>query len=205
VIVPVKSTARAKSRLRLDPADRRRLAVAMARDTVSAVSGAAVVGRTVLVVEEAADGVSLATGPGIEVFLTRTAELNDAIRDGLTAPGLGPDDPVAVLPADLPSLTPDELAQALGQAAGHWSCVVPDRAGTGTTLLTAQTPALLHPRYGLGSFRAHVEHGAWPLRLPGRSGLRRDVDRVDDLASVTGPHTLAVLGRLGVDRPGLAG
>lgn len=203
--MPVKSTARAKSRLRLDPADRRRLAVAMARDTVAAVSGAAAVGRTVLVVEDAADGRTLGAGPGIEVFLTRTGDLNDAIRDGLTAPGIDPDGPVAVLPADLPSLTADELSEALGLAAGHRTCVVPDRAGTGTTLLTARMPDLLHPRYGLGSFRAHVEHGAWPLRLPGRSGLRRDVDRVDDLASVTGPHTLAVLGRLGSDRPGLAG
>ena len=39
VIVPVKASVRAKSRIRLDPAVRRTLALIMAEDTVSAIVG----------------------------------------------------------------------------------------------------------------------------------------------------------------------
>ena len=193
VIVPVKSSARAKSRIRLDPAMRRALALIMAEDTVSSVTSAGPVGRTLVVVEDPRDGASLARMPGVEVFVTHTDELNAAIRDGRAALGPGATGPVAVLPADLPSLTPGELSDALALAVRHRRSVVPDRAGTGTTLLTARTPDLLHPRYGVGSFRAHVADGAVPLDIPGRSGLRRDVDRVDNLRSVTGPRTRAIL------------
>lgn len=207
VIVPVKSSARAKSRMRLDPVVRRALAVIMAQDTVSAVAAAVPVGRTMVVVEVPRDGESLAAVPGVEVFVTDTDELNAAILDGLAA--LGPDapGPVAVLPADLPSLTPGELTDALTVAARHPRAVVADRAGTGTTLLTARSAAGLRPEYGNGSFRRHVAGGAVPLDVPGRSGLRRDVDVVDGLRSVTGPRTRAVLRLLTWPpaSPGLAG
>ena len=89
VIVPVKASARAKSRIRLDPAMRRALALIMAQDTVSAVASAGPVGRTLVVVEDPGDGASLARMPGVEVFLTHTDELNAAIRDGLAALGPG--------------------------------------------------------------------------------------------------------------------
>lgn len=202
VIVPVKASARAKSRIRLEPAMRRTLALIMAEDTVTAVVGAAPVGRVLVVIEDARDGAMLARVPRVELFVTRTDELNAAIRDGLAA--LGPAaGPVAVLPADLPSLTAAELAAALELAAAHPRSVVADRAGTGTTLLTARSADLLDPRYGVGSFAAHVAGGAVPLDVPARSGLRRDVDRVDNLRSVTGPRTRAVLALLA--RPAPAG
>ncbi len=193
VIVPVKASARAKSRIRLDPAMRRTLALIMAEDTVSAIVGAAPVGRTLVVLEDARDGAMLARVPGVDLFVTHTDELNAAIRDGLGALGPEPAGPVAVVPADLPSLTAAELAEALNLAAAHPRSVVADRAGTGTTLLAARSADLLDPRYGAGSFAAHVAGGAVPLALPSRSGLRRDVDRVDNLRSVTGPRTRAVL------------
>jgi 2-phospho-L-lactate guanylyltransferase len=196
VIVPVKSTARAKSRILLDPPVRRALARAMALDTVSAVLAAGPAGRTVVVVEDQPDGAPFAELAGPQVFVTRTAELNAAIRDGLAFLGPAAQGPVAVVPADLPSLTPGELADALDQAARHPRSVVPDRAGTGTTLLAARSGALLRPRYGPDSFARHRRDGAVPLDVPETSGLRRDVDQVDDLRRVTGARTLAVLDTL---------
>lgn len=191
--MPVKSSTRAKSRIRVDPVMRRSLAMTMAEDTVTAIVGAAPVGRTVVVLEDARDGTMLSGVPGVELFVTHTDELNAAIRDGLTTLGPDADGPVAVVPADLPSLTSGELTDALSRAGAHPRSVVADRAGTGTTLLAAQSPGLLDPRYGAGSFRAHVASGAIPLEFPTRSGLRRDVDRVDNLRSVTGPRTRAIL------------
>lgn len=202
VIVPVKSTARAKSRIRLDPAVRQALARAMALDTVGAVAASGPVGRVLVVVESPVDAAAFAELAGIETFLTRTNELNAAIRDALTAPGHR--GPVAVLPADLPSLTPEELADALAQAARHPRGVVADRAGIGTTLLAARSSALLEPRYGLDSLRRHLDGGAVRLDVPDGSGLRRDVDRVADLADVTGPRTRSVLRTVQVPGPVLA-
>lgn len=195
--MPVKASVRAKSRIRLDPAVRRTLALIMAEDTVSAIVGAAPVGRTLVVLEDARDGTTLARVPGVDLFVTRTNELNAAIRDGLAALDRDGDGdrvgPVAVVPADLPSLTSVELTDALALAAAHPCSVVADRGGTGTTMLAAQSSELMNPRYGADSFLAHVAGGAVPLDLPGRSGLRRDVDRVDNLRSVTGPRTRAIL------------
>jgi 2-phospho-L-lactate guanylyltransferase len=193
VIVPVKSSARAKSRIRLEPVLRRTVAMIMAEDTVASVAAAPPVGRTLVVVEDPRDGASLAAVTGVELFVTHTDELNAAILDGLAALGPGAAGPVAVLPADLPSLTPGELSDALALAARHPLAVVADRAGTGTTLLAARTADLLRPAYGEGSFRRHLAAGAVALDIPMRSGLRRDVDRVEGLRSVTGPRTRAIL------------
>jgi len=194
--VPVKSAVKAKSRLRVDPALRRALARAMAIDTISAVASAEPVGRTVVVVEDVHDGAPLAVLPGVRIVLTRTRELNAAILDAL-AQVPDPTGPVAVVPADLPSLTGAELAGALSMAAGHRCSVVPDRAGTGTTMLAAHPAALLRPQFGEGSFRRHVAGGAVPLPVPTRCGLRRDVDLIADLYSATGPATTAVLADIG--------
>jgi len=130
---------------------------------------------------------------GINCF--EVAGLEPAIMDGLAQADIT--GPVAVVPADLPSLTPAELTEALTTAAGHPAGVVADRAGTGTTLLTARAPVHLRPRYGEGSFRRHVAAGAVPLPIPAGSGLRRDVDLAADLPTVTGSATRTLLDEFG--------
>ena len=191
LLVPLKSSVRGKSRIDVDPVLRRRLALAMAADTISAASVAPGVGVVVVVAEDGTDAEQLAVIPGVRIQRTTTTGLNQAINDGLS--GLTARGPVAVLPGDLPSLTPGELGDALTVAHRHPLGVVADRQGTGTTLLTALSPALLRPHYGRDSLRRHVALGAVLLDLPVESGLRRDVDRVDDLRGITGSATLAVL------------
>jgi 2-phospho-L-lactate guanylyltransferase len=190
VVVPLKSSALGKSRIDVDPALRRALARAMAADTVAAAAAAPTVGRVLIVADDPEDARHLIR-PGVTTTLTAAAGLNEAITDGLAS--LPRHQRVAVLPADLPSLTPDELQRALACAGTHDLAVVADRQGTGTTLLTASSPARLHPRYGDGSFARHVAAGAVPLEVPVDSGLRRDVDVASDLSSVLGVRTLAVL------------
>ncbi len=207
VIVPLKSSVRGKSRLELDPTLRQRLALAMALDTVTAAVGADGVGRVLAVVEDLADGERLARVPGVGIHLTRRTGLNAAIGDGLTVATVTFGGSVAVLPGDLPSLTKDELGAALTRAAQYTSSVVADRQGTGTTLVTATMETggdRLRPHYGPGSFDRHVADGAVALDLPVTSGLRRDVDRVEDLTGVSGPRTLEVLVAAGFPAPILA-
>jgi len=190
LLVPLKSSVRGKSRIDVDPELRGRLAFAMAADTIAAASTAPGVGSLLVVAEDAEDGDRLARLHGVRIQLTTTTGLNEAIRDGLAGVA---DGPVAVLPADLPSLTADELGAALAAAASHRAAVVADRQGTGTTLLTATAAGRLRPHYGGDSLRRHVLGGAVLLDLPVESGLRSDVDQVGDLMGVTGSRTLAVL------------
>jgi 2-phospho-L-lactate guanylyltransferase len=191
--VPLKSSDRGKSRIDVDPVLRRRIALAMATDTIAAASTAPGVGVVLVVAEDTQDAERLAEIRGVRIQLTSTTGLNLAIRDGLSGLGADAVGPVAVLPGDLPSLTADELGDALAAALAHRNAVVADRQGTGTTLLTTTASGRLRPHYGPDSLRRHVMGGAVLLNLPVESGLRRDVDQVSDLAGVTGPRTLAVL------------
>jgi 2-phospho-L-lactate guanylyltransferase len=199
VVVPLKSSARGKSRIEVDPLLRRRLVLAMALDTVAAAVATAGVVRVLAVVDDPDDGELLAEVDGVLIHRTTATGLNGAIADGLASAGQGvAAGHVAILPADLPSLTAVELGGGLQQAALHRFSVVADRQGTGTTLLAAATGRDLQPHYGAGSLRRHRAAGAVPLDLPQGSGLRRDVDHAADLAGATGPRTLALLTSAGL-------
>jgi 2-phospho-L-lactate guanylyltransferase len=163
----------------------------MALDTVAAASAAARVRAVLALVEDDADGAAVAQ-VGALVHRVAAVGLNDSIAEGLTLPAVA-EGAVATLPADLPSLRSTELDAALLAAAGHPFAVVPDRDGTGTTLLAASSRDRLFPRYGPGSLSAHVGAGAVLVDVPADSGLRRDVDLPADLAGVTGPRTRRVL------------
>lgn len=191
VIVPVKSTARGKSRIAVDPELRRDLAIALVTDTVTAVATAHGVTRVLVVADDPGDATRLGSIHKVQTRLTGATSLNDAILDGLAQVS----GPVAVLPGDLPSLTGAELDAALA-AVDRPVMVVADRQGIGTTLLTAWRPADLVPRYGPDSFRLHRDGGAEPLVLPADSGVRRDVDTVEDLADVHGGRTARVAATL---------
>lgn len=199
-IVPLKSTSRGKSRLRL-PAERRAaLALAMARDTVAAIGAAREISRVVLVLEDGHDATRF-VGADVDRLVWSQPGLNRSIAAGaraLTASGWA--GPVAVLPADLPFLRPDELDGVLPATAGQ-ARVVADGVGIGTTLLTAPLPAALRPRFGPDSFARHQRAGAVAMLVDRGSGLRRDVDVLADLIgrgsrATPGTYTQAVIGEL---------
>lgn len=200
VLVPVKPPAIGKSRLVGLPGERRRgLAEAFARDTTRAALAARGV-EAVLAVTDDHRLAGLLADQGCEVLPDGvTGDLNASLVQAAAEarrrwPHLRP----AVLCADLPSLRPDELADALDRVrdrAPDGAAFVPDLAGTGTTLYTAPHEAFA-PRFGAGSAAAHEDDGA--VRLEAAEGLRRDVDDVDDLdaalAAGVGPRTAAALG-----------
>ncbi|GAA2013618.1 2-phospho-L-lactate guanylyltransferase [Nakamurella flavida] len=193
VVVPVKSTSRGKSRLDVDPAVRPGIALAMARDTLAAVTAARSVGAVLVVAGDPADVPALIGDSDRAVLLDPVDDLNAAIALGVRQAAARGATRIAVLPGDLPSLRPVELDAALTLAAHHPLAVVPDQDTLGTTLLTATDVRLLVPAFGLHSFRRHQDAGAVPLDLPAGSGLRRDVDEIDDLLRAGGTNTLAAL------------
>jgi 2-phospho-L-lactate/phosphoenolpyruvate guanylyltransferase len=180
LLVPVKTLDRAKTRLTSatggDPVSHAALALALALDTVSAAVATPGVRRVVTITSDPAVASEMA-GLGVE-SLPEPAEpgLNAALRHGartLRSSRIG------ALQADLPALRSDELQAALEAAHGR-RAFVPDRQGTGTTLLLAAPGGELDPRFGVGSAGHHRVSGAVALAGPWPS-LRCDVDTEEDL------------------------
>jgi 2-phospho-L-lactate guanylyltransferase len=231
VLLPVKVLARAKSRLAVLAGDRRReLALALASDTVTAVLACPEVARVVVVTSDPAAGPLLAalgavvvadepadradrlgprgtpSGVGLAPDLGVQDLLNAALRHGAAVaarrwPGTG----LAALTADLPAMSPAELATAL-RAAGTvpgGAAFVPDAAGVGTTLYAVPPGGEFLPLFGGASRARHAAAGATELAIAGTAGLRRDVDTPDDLREAlelgAGPFTRAVAADLFTD------
>ncbi len=199
-VIPVKRLAAAKSRLRgaVPSAHHQDLALAMLRDTLTAVLATPETAEALVVTDDPA-AAAAASALGARAVPDRPgAGLNDAMRYGAdVVAGLGVHR--AVLAGDLPALRPAELSAALSMARPR--SFVADAAGTGTVLLTAPPGVALDPRFGAGSAAAHAASGAraltgdWP-------GLRQDVDTAADLRTVLalgpGPYTCALLRDLGL-------
>lgn len=189
LLLPVKPGADAKSRLAYDEPDRAALRRAFVQDTVAAASACPLVSVHVV-----GDGSAVPSVPTLPD--EGAGDLNRALAQAarrVATPGTG----VAVLLGDLPSLVPDQLAEALSCAAERF--FVADADGTGTTLLAAAPGVSLEPQFGLGSACRHATSGAVAVTGP-LPTLRRDVDTTEDLEAAValgvGPATQAALSRL---------
>lgn len=199
VIMPIKPWDGAKSRLHTDSSARRALAMAFAMDALDAVLSCAEVGRVVVVTTGDEVAVHARSAGAVVIDEPKSAgqdPLGAAVREGATwAAQEHPDEAVAVIPADLPSLTSVELGRLLGDAKGYPLAFVADANGDGTTILASQRPSLLRAGYGVGSAERHRSYGAIELQAP--AGLRRDVDEFHELLEAqtigVGPHTTAAI------------
>ena len=215
-MVPVKGSARAKSRLGDLPEPfpaRGALAEAFALDTVAALLAAPMVQRVIVVTADpAAAGPLAALGAQIVPESPQTSPsdaakghvaaprdpLNAAIAEGVrVAQELYPQSNIAVLTGDLPALTVADVETTLTAASAHDRAMVADEEGTGTTTLLARAGLRMVPRFGPGSRAAHESAGHVPLDLSATASIRRDVDTVADLAEVlrrgVGVHTSALI------------
>ncbi len=191
LLVPVKTLARAKSRLAARD-ERAPLMRAFAFDAITAASRCGLVAAVYVVSDDSGldvEGASTLPDEGAG-DLNRALHLA-AARVRLLDPSLG----VAAMCADLPCLLTDDLDAAL--AAGRsprW--FVADAAGTGTTLLVARPGVALDPHFGLGSAQRHEASGAVAVRETVPT-LRMDVDTDADLVRArslgVGAHTAAAL------------
>jgi 2-phospho-L-lactate/phosphoenolpyruvate guanylyltransferase len=205
VVTPLKPLTAAKSRL-AGPAGplRPELALAFARDTVSAVLACPLVRDVTVVTDDPLAGAELAALGALVLADTPAAGLNAALRHAAgtvrrRSRGVqdGADVPVAALNADLPALRPAELAAVLAAAARlPGRAFLADAAGVGTTLLAATSGVPLWPAFGGPSRTRHRASGAREITIPGVDSVRQDVDTAEDLRSAlglgVGPHTEAV-------------
>lgn len=204
VVVPVKRLAQAKTRVGLPAADRARLALAMAEDTIRACVAAESVRRVVVVTDDP-DGAAMALAAGAVVVADEPdAGLNPALRHGAAhAAETDPDLGIVTVSSDLPAMRAADIDAVLraAAAAGDPVCVVADAAGTGTVLYAASTLGGFAPAYGGESRAAHVQAGAVDRTGDADPRLRRDVDTLADLTDAlalgAGPATRRAVESIG--------
>ena len=188
-VLPVKDLEGAKQRLAavLTAEERRELFAAMLEDVLSALAACAGV-TGILAVTRDPLAQFLAVRYGARVLI------EDANRGHTAASTLGARTlakegiaGMVQVPADLPLLTPDDVA-ALLRAHGEAPAITlnPSRDERGTNALVCSPPDLLPLRFGHDSFLAHLERarglGIEP-QIVRRPGLSLDVDTPDDLAA----------------------
>lgn len=199
-VIPVKRLGAAKTRLRgAVPAARHAdLALAMVRDTVTAVLAAGAVAEVLVVTDDPAAAAATAALGARVVPDSPDGGLNAAMRFGADVVA-GLTRPRVVLAGDLPALRPDELDAALGPVRRR--SFAADAEGSGTVLLAVPPGVVLDPHFGPGSAAAHAASGAHPL-TGDWPGLRHDVDTARDLDTVlalgAGPYTSSLLRDLGL-------
>ncbi|WP_019068727.1 2-phospho-L-lactate guanylyltransferase [Streptomyces hokutonensis] len=213
LVIPLKSLARAKTRLSDTASDGLRpgLALAFAQDTVAAVLACPAVRDVAVVTGDALAGRELAA-LGARIVADEPGDgLNAALRHAVTVVRVSrPESAVAALNADLPALRPMELARVLDAAAEFPRAFLPDAAAIGTTLLTARAGLELRPAFGTDSRARHRSSGAAELALDAVDSVRQDVDTGEDLRAAlalgVGPRTAAAAaGLLIPGRPGALG
>jgi 2-phospho-L-lactate guanylyltransferase len=195
-IVPVKSLRWGKSRLALPDEQRKTLALAFALDTIAALLATPVVAG-VLVVSADADVVRRLRHTPVRLVPDDGSGLPAAIRAGSRAAASWmPERGVAVVPADLPCVCPEDVTQVLLSEQSADGAFVPDRTATGTTMLMSPPGRPAAAAYGRESAARHLALGLRRLdEAP--VAARHDVDTLEDLrlAAVlgVGAQTVAAL------------
>ena len=190
-IVPVGALEGAKSRLgeTLDAEERSVLVGRMLERTIRASLATPGIAET-LVVSPDREALSTAAGLGARTLLQRSQGLNRGLREARDDAIAGGADAIAVMPIDLPLVSPQALGELIAPLAvvGERPLVVlaPDRHGRGTNALVLAPPDAIEFGFGGDSRAAHAacaaENGARYVELDGPLSL--DLDTAEDLLLV---------------------
>ena len=187
VIIPVKPLRLAKSRLAkvLSPEERQRFAETMLRHvldvvkSVPQITGTLVVSRDNLVL-------ALAREYGAKTIQESGApELNVALMRATSIIASWHSDAVLILPADLPLISPIDVANIIEMGADYPSVVIStDRSKNGTNALFVRPPGLIEYAYGPGSYQRHAvtarDAGA-TVKVYESDHLLQDIDLPEDI------------------------
>lgn len=204
-ILPVKSFATAKQRLRdgLEPRRREALVEAMFTDVLRSLGKTTV--NQILVVTGSRDAQRIALDHSAVVLTDDETGHNDAAALGINAALDAGSERVLLVPGDCPGLDPEEVNRLLLHPVRPPSVlIVPDRHRTGTNALVLTPPNVLAPSFGPGSCQRHLElaraRGAHAeiVEVP---SLALDIDTGEDLRALAAadqrfPATRRLLGQL---------
>lgn len=182
ILIPVKRFDRAKLRLsqRLTPAARRRLGLAMLADVLRSTEK----WPHRLVVTDDPDAEALSASFGCELVPDPGKGLNPAIVAGSHRAAETGAASLLVLPADVPLVSSDDVAELFGRPE---QVVVVASGDGGTNALMRRPPHAIAPAFGPASARRHLDlayrAGLETARMELRS-LHLDIDRFADLAAL---------------------
>jgi len=211
ILIPVKSTTRAKARLGqvLDQAARQRLSLTMLEDVLAAVMPATgPLVEAVYVVTSDPEAMAIARTHGAVVLeeQAQRSESHSVDAASRTCAERGVE-AVLTLPADIPAVRTEDVAVVLsgGRDSDRPVVLVPSRDGRGTNAIWRRPPLAIPSRFGFDSFRKHRAEAearglAWLALESPRLAL--DIDEPEDLEvflEVPGQtRTRSFLERLGV-------
>ncbi len=185
VAIPVKSLSRAKSRLApaLTSLERGALTLAMLEDVLDATQ--AVPGWETWVVSPDEVALEIAKRRGVEVVPEARPSLPNAIRQVELLANERGANALAVLPGDLPLVTPEALHDGFRTL----GAVVLARSadGEGTSFLLRRPPRSIPARFGPDSFRRHEDlanERGLPVAVVERPELSFDLDRPGDILTL---------------------
>jgi len=189
----------------LDAQQRRRLALAMLGDVLSACQHAPLLSGVVAVVDDV-EARELARAAGAQAIDdSADSGMNDAVAAGLRSVRDRGADTAIVLPGDIPLLTPRDLEALVAAAGSHTRALIvgESRDGQGTNALLLRPTDVIAPAFGPPSVDRHLDLGrqanAHTETVKGL-GLALDVDTPADLAALAdrpvGPHTAGALADL---------
>lgn len=188
-VVLAKEVRSAKTRLTDDRSLAARVALELARRTVSAALDATCAG-TVLVVTSDPQIADESIGLGAVVVPEgQPVGINSAAALGRRrALSSNPGAPVVILVADLPQLRSAELDSVVAEHAERRTPLyVEDHLGEGTTCLVHGPRDLVGLAFGSASARMHRKLG-YAAALRPMAGLRRDLDTAEDLRAFERDH-----------------
>jgi 2-phospho-L-lactate guanylyltransferase len=204
-LVPAKSPARSKSRLRsvLPAADCALLSHAMLQDVLAALEGAASVDR-IAVLTDADEIEHFAANAGHRVIRDAGAELCAALDQAAAELARHGATTLIVLPGDMPTLTSADIDGLLARHTAGLSLCPAIRDG-GSNALVCTPPTAIPFCFGADSAARHLEaataRGLQTARLA-LPAFFRDIDLPDDLvwlnAQSAGAHTQAYLRQSGL-------
>ena len=182
VAVPVKSLDRSKGRLAalLAPVERAALTLAMLEDVLDACLSHA--GWETWVVSPDETVLEVAAGRRARAIPEERGPLGQAIRQVELLAREREADALAILPGDLPTLTPEALGRALHTLGPV--VLAPSSDGAGTSLLLRRPPRAIPARFGpdsLARHRALAADRGLPVATVEEASLSFDVDLPGDI------------------------
>jgi 2-phospho-L-lactate guanylyltransferase len=183
--VPVKSLGHGKSRLSslLTPLERAALTLAMFEDVLDATN--ALEGWETWVVSPDEQVLEIAMGRRAHAIAEERPSLAAAIQQVEDEATARTAEALAILPADMPLLTPAVLIAALHTLGPV--VLAPSSDERGTNLLIRRPPGAIPSRFGNDSFRRHLEAAAerdLPIAVVDREELAFDLDEPGDILTV---------------------
>jgi 2-phospho-L-lactate guanylyltransferase len=184
-VIPVKGLHNAKTRLAtvLSPQERGALVGEMLSHVLDTLHASGLIDNIAIVSQQQGE---LDLPPFVSVIPQTQQGLNNLLEEGRQWAQSEGADALLVLFADLPLLTPRDIASMLHEGESTGTIVLaPDRHGSGTNALLSHPVRLAQLAFGPSSFEAHValaESVGAQVRVYRSPGTELDIDTLDDLA-----------------------